>query len=159
MVQPLWKVVCQFLKMLSMQLPCVCVYVSTLSRVQLFETPWTAAHQAPLFMGFSRQESQCRLPFPTPGDLLDPGIELTSLTSPTLPGGFFTTEPPGKIPHYSISQQFQILPLDMYPRKTKAYVHTKSCTQMFISALFITVKTQKQLKGPSTDKHINNKLC
>ena len=145
MVQPLWKVVCQFLKILSTQLPCVCVYVSMLSRVQLFETPWTAAHQAPLFMEFSRQEYQCRLPFPSPGDLLDPGIELTSLTSPTLPGGFFATEPPGKIPHYSISQQFQILPLDMYSRKRKAYVHTKSCTQMFISAL-LQSKCRNNLK-------------
>ena len=38
-------------------------------------TPWTVAHQAPLFMGFSRQEYWSRLPFPSPGDLPDPGIE------------------------------------------------------------------------------------
>ena len=58
-------------------------------------TPWTIAHQAPLFMEFSRQEYWSGLPFP-PGDLPDPGIEPMSLVSPALAGGFFTTEPPGK---------------------------------------------------------------
>ena len=56
-----------------------------------FETPWTVAHQAPLSMGFSRQEYWSGLPFPSPGDLPDPGIEPTSFTPPTLAGGFFTT--------------------------------------------------------------------
>ena len=56
-------------------------------------TPWTVAHQAPLSMEFSRQEYQSGLPFPSPGDLSDPGI---TLASPTLAGRFFTTEPPGK---------------------------------------------------------------
>ena len=46
-----------------------------LSPVQLFVTPWTAAHQAPVSMGFSRQEYWSRLPFPSPGDIPDPGIE------------------------------------------------------------------------------------
>ena len=41
-------------------------------------TPWTVAHQAPLFMGFSRQEYWSGLPFPSPGDLPDPGIEPVS---------------------------------------------------------------------------------
>ena len=48
-------------------------------------------HQAPPSIGFSRQEYWSRLPCPLPGDLPDPGIELTSLTSPALAGGFFTT--------------------------------------------------------------------
>ena len=56
-------------------------------------TPWTIACQAPLSMGFSRQEYWSGLPFPSPGDLLDAGIKPTS---PALAGGFFTTEPPGK---------------------------------------------------------------
>ena len=56
-----------------------------------FSTPWTVAHQAPLSMGFSRQEYWSGLPFPSPGDLLDLGIEFKSLTSPALTGGFFTT--------------------------------------------------------------------
>ena len=45
------------------------------SRGQLFETPWTVACQAPLSMGFSRQEYWSGLPFPSPGDLPNPGIE------------------------------------------------------------------------------------
>ena len=67
--------------------------VCTLSHVRLFVTPWTVAHQAPPSMGFSRQEYWSGLPFPSLGDLSDPGIEPTS---PTLVGGFFTTAPPGK---------------------------------------------------------------
>ena len=47
-------------------------------------------------MGFSRQEYWSGLPCPPSGDLSDPGTELASLTSPTLAGGFFTHEPPGK---------------------------------------------------------------
>ena len=52
--------------------------------------------QAPLSMGFFRQEYWSGLPFPTPGDLFDPGMEPASPASPALVGGFFTTEPPGK---------------------------------------------------------------
>ena len=59
-------------------------------------TPWTTAHPAPLSMEFSRQEYWSGLPFPTPGDLPDLGIEPASLLSPALAGGFFTTVPPGK---------------------------------------------------------------
>ena len=62
--------------------------------MSLFD-PWTAAHQAPLSGGFSRQEYWSGLSFPTPGDLSDPGIEPASLVPPTLAGGF-TTEPLGK---------------------------------------------------------------
>ena len=52
-----------------------------LSHVQLFATLWTAACQAPLFIGFSRQEDWSGLSFPTPGDLPDSGIETTSSVS------------------------------------------------------------------------------
>ena len=62
---------------------------SLFSRVQLLGSPWTVARQAPLSMGFSRQEYWSGLPFPE--DLPDPRIQPTSLTSPTLAGGFFTT--------------------------------------------------------------------
>ena len=61
-----------------------------LSCVPLFATPWTVACQAPMSMGFSRQEYWSGLPFPSPGDLPDPGIEAMYLTSPA------TAEPPGK---------------------------------------------------------------
>ena len=65
--------------------------LSCFSGFQLFVTPWAVARQAPLSMGFSRQEYWSGLPFPAPGDLPDPGIESASLMSPALAGGFFTT--------------------------------------------------------------------
>ena len=64
---------------------CVCSVVSDSA------TPWTVACQAPLSMEFSRQESWNGLPFPSPEDLPNPGIKPTSLASPVLAGGFFTT--------------------------------------------------------------------
>ena len=71
---------------------CVCMCVlSCFICVQLFATPWTVAHQAPLSMGFSRQEYWSGLLGPPPGDLPDPGIEPVSLMSPALAAGFFTT--------------------------------------------------------------------
>ena len=67
--------------------------VKSLSRVRLFATSWTVAHQAPLSMGFARQEYWSGLPFPSPGDLPNPGIKPMS---PALAGGFFTSEPTEK---------------------------------------------------------------
>ena len=61
--------------------------LSHFNHVQLFVTPWTVALQAPLPMGFSRQEYWRGLPCPPPGDLPDPGMELESLTSPVFSGG------------------------------------------------------------------------
>ena len=72
----------------------LCVCVCSVSWLCL--TLWTIASQAPLSMEFSRQEYWSRLPFPTPGDLPDQGMEPTSLVPPALAGGFFTTESPGK---------------------------------------------------------------
>ena len=66
---------------------CVC----ELSCVQLFVTSWAVARQVPLSMEFSRQEYWSGLPFSSPGNLANPGIKPAS---PTLAGGFFTTEPP-----------------------------------------------------------------
>ena len=71
----------------------IVVVVQLLDQVQLFVTPWTVVHQAPLSMGFPRQEYWSGLPFPSPGDLPGPGIEPIF---PTLTSEFFTTEPPGK---------------------------------------------------------------
>ena len=59
------------------------------SHVQLFATAWTVACQTPLSMGYSTQEYWSGLPFPTQGDLPHPGIEPSSLESPTLAGGLF----------------------------------------------------------------------
>ena len=58
--------------------------LSRFSHVQLFATPWTVTHQAPLSMEFSRQEYWSELPFPSPGDLPDPGISPMSPASPAL---------------------------------------------------------------------------
>ena len=69
---------------------CSCV-LSCFSHVQFFATPWTVACQAPLSIGFSRQEYWSELPFSPPGDFPNPGIEPTPLMSPALAGGFFTT--------------------------------------------------------------------
>ena len=60
------------------------------------QSPWTVADQAPLSMGLSRQDYWSRLPFPPPGDLPNPGIELAAPAAPAWAGGFFTTAPPGK---------------------------------------------------------------
>ena len=68
------------------------VKVKSFSRVRLFSTPWTVAHQAPLSIGFPRQKYWSGLPLPLPQDLPDSGIELTSPVSPALAGRFFTTE-------------------------------------------------------------------
>ena len=72
-----------------------CACVLFLSCVWLFATPWTVAQQAPLSMGFPRQEYWSGFPFPSPGDLPHTGMEPES---PTVAGGFFTTEPPGRPP-------------------------------------------------------------
>ena len=69
--------------------------VKSLSRVWLSATPWTVAYKAPLSMEFSRQEYWSRLPFPSPGDLSDPGIEPGS---PTLQADTLPSKPPGNCP-------------------------------------------------------------
>ena len=69
------------------------VKVKSLSRVQLFATPWTVAYQASPSMGFSRQEYWSGLPFPSPGDLPNPGIEPGF---PALVADALTSELPGK---------------------------------------------------------------
>ena len=73
--------------------------VKLLSRVRLFATPWTVAHQAPLSMGFSRQESWSGFLFPSPGDLPNPGIKPGS---PALQADALTSKLPGK-PLYTLS--------------------------------------------------------
>ena len=75
------------------------VKLKSLSRVRLFATSWTVAYQAPPSMGFSRHEYWNGLPFPSPGDLPDPGIEPRF---PTLRADASTSEPPGKPPVLSL---------------------------------------------------------
>ena len=92
-----------------------------LSRLQLFATPWTITHQNPLSMEFSRQEYWSGLPFPSPGNLSDPGIEPRS---PTFQADALSSAPPGKPLSY---QQlcFQLF-IKMIPEKYK-YVHVQRC--------------------------------
>ena len=68
--------------------------MKSLSRVRLFATPWTVAYQASPSMGFSRQGYWSGVPFPSPGELPDPGIKPGS---PALEADALTSEPPGKI--------------------------------------------------------------
>ena len=79
---------------------------SEVSHIRLFETPWTVAHRAPPSMGFSRQEYWSGLPFPSPGDLSNPGIELGS---PTLQADTLPSEPPGKSTHIFLRRTPSVL--------------------------------------------------
>ena len=74
------------------------IYADVLSRGLLFVTPWTVAHQASLFMGFSRQEYWSGLPCPPPGDLPHPGTEFVSLCLLQWQVDSLPLAPPGK-PH------------------------------------------------------------
>ena len=80
---------------------CCCLVAKSSS----FASAWTTAHQAPLSMGFHRQEQWSALPFPSPGDLPDPGIKLVS---PVLAGRFFTTKSPA-----SDIKQNEIMPFEV----------------------------------------------
>ena len=95
-------------------LRCLCM-LSDFSRVQLFATPWTLAHQGPLSMGFSRQEHWNGLPFPSLGDLPDPGIKPRSLMSPGLADGFFTTSATWEAPRVPCPTPFRCLPSPGWP--------------------------------------------
>ena len=77
---------------LYMSCVCVCVCVHSVARSCLTLCN-SVAHQSPLSMRFSRQEYWSELPFLTPGELPNPGIKPTSLTSPALAGRFFITAP------------------------------------------------------------------
>ena len=77
--------------------------LSGFSHVWLFVTLWIIACQAPLCMGFSRQEYWSGLPFPSPGDLPDPGVKPVS---PALAAWFFTTASPGKLSPYDCIVSF-----------------------------------------------------
>ena len=95
------------------------VKVKSLSRVWLFATPWTVAHQAPLSMGFSRQEYCSGLPFPSPGDLPDPGIEPWS---PAFQADSSPSEPPGK-PSLISKYTTIIIIIKMVWYENKRYTH------------------------------------
>ena len=94
----------------NMYVPCV---PSCFSPVRLFATPWTVTHQAPLSIGFSRQEPWSGLPCPPAGDLPDTGIESVTSCSSSFAGEFFTSEPPGKPPGDVHTAAFKIAHKDL----------------------------------------------
>ena len=100
-----WKTICFTHSILAQSK--VKEKVKSLSRVRLFATPWTVAYQAPPSLGFSRQEYWSRLPFPSTGDLPNPGIEPRSsaLQVDALP-----SEPPGKPRHAVYAYNKKIFP-------------------------------------------------
>ena len=119
-----------------------------LSLVRLFATPWTVAHQAPLSMGFSRQEYWSGLPFPSPGDLPNPGMEPRS---PALRADALTSEPPGK-PILDYSQLINSVVIVSVDSKT-----TQPHTHIYI---YIYVSILLQTPLPSTLPHkIEQTLC
>ena len=151
----------------------------SLSRVWLFAAPWTIARQAPLSVGFSRQEYWSGFPCPPPGDLPDPGMEPASLMSPALAGGFFTTGAAwgaccaSKEPHRSRCELLggamglnggpwwpEAVPLTAaLGRKTKA---AGSCHWQFFSISFwrlLNEKTHMLQCGINFKTMVNNFFC
>ena len=103
-----------------------CMRGQSLSHVRFSVTPWTAACQAPLSMGFSRQEYWSGLSFPPPGDLPNPEIKPTSAA---LAGGFLTTEPPGKSHMYPSANHSHIRPWQDHPQVSPVS-STKVCVSL-----------------------------
>ena len=129
---------------------CVCVYIYThkcvcvcvCSVAQLFATPWTLAHQAPLSLEFSRQEYWSGLPFHTSEDLLDSGIKSIPLASPALTGRLFTTVPPRNsicVHIYTHMCIYIYMSIDIY---MYIYVYTHMC-----------IYTWSLNPGPYNDKY------
>ena len=116
---------------------CTCV----LSNVRLFVTPWTVEHPAPLSMGFPRQEYWSGVPFPSPEDLPDPGMEPTSLASPALTGGFFTIGPSP-----------QGIELNNTPNPTGSTLGTSvaafGCQKTEVNNLFLSLKSKLKQETP-----------
>ena len=129
---------------------CVCVCVLVAQSCQLFATPWTGAHQAPLSVEFSRQEYWSGLPFPSPGDLPDPGIKPIS---PALQADSLPSEPTGKpinvrgIPQSLCQSKFP-------PHASKM----PSCLEAgnYWEALLYGIHS---LKGESATPLVNETLC
>ena len=107
----------------------VIVIMKSLSRVRLVATPWTVANQAPPSMGFSRQEYWSGLPFPSPGDLPDPGIEPGS---PALWADALPSEPPGKSQYHLLINYFEKIFLNITLHKNfRIFLPTDFCFFFF----------------------------
>ena len=131
-----------------------CWVLSYFSCVCLFVTPWTVASQAPLSMGFSRQEYWSGLACPPPGDLPNPQSVPMSLTSPALAGRFFSTnttwEAPWFLlwqhfpPHHHPAASYQKNPVSCYPcfclLFLAIYQHLLPCFFQFTAQSFVVLK-------------------
>ena len=122
------------------------VKVKSLSRIPLFATPWTVAYQAPLSMRFSRQEYWSGLPFPSPGDLPDPGIEPGS---PTLQTDALPSEPPGKSGHLKSIKTLSLLHLVVFLLKslTSACLKALSCQTYDINGMLFDLHVTQSSKA------------
>ena len=104
-------------------------------------TSWTVAHQAPLSLGFFGQQYWSGLPFPTPGDLPNPGIKPVY---PALAGEFFTTEPPGKL-YISVSMVYhRILTI-----VSKLYSRTLLLSILYVTVLHLLTSTSNSITPTS----------
>ena len=121
---------------------CVCVWVCVLSYVWLFATAWTIVYQPPLFMGFPRQEHWCGLPFPSPGDLPNPGVKPASLVSPALAGRFFTVAPQRLVEWTKWVHSYKAF-IMVWHRTCIKNIQFSNCTYDFI--LFISETYKKVL--------------
>ena len=121
--------------------------VQSLSRVRLFATPWTVAHQTPLSMGFSRQEYWSGLPCPPPGDLPNPGIKPRS---PSLQADSLPSEPPGK-PMSTGVGSLSLLQV-IFPTQESSWdlLHCRSLCQLSYHLVAVHYATSKALLPVST---------
>ena len=122
------------------------VKVKSLSRVRLFATPWTIAHQAPPSMGFSRQEYWSGLPFPSPGDLPNPGVKPGS---PALQTDALPSEPPVKFS--SVTQSCPTLcdPMNCSTPSLPVYHHLLEFTQTHVRRVGDAIQLSHPLSSPS----------
>ena len=116
----------------------LCTHAQSLSRVRLLAAPWTVAHQAPLSLGFSRQKYWSGLPFPSPGDLPDPGIEPGS---PALQAGSLPSEPPKK-PMFQGRRHF--------PKTLLTRLRTADPASLCLKGPFRCVRGNKQGRLPAS---------
>jgi len=134
---------------------CMLVCAKLLGWVWLFVILWTVAWQAPLAIEFSRQEYWSGLSCPPPGDPPDPGIEPTSLTSPALAGGFFTTSATWEahyfLPFSSVAQSCPTLCIPMNCSTPGLPVHHQlpEFTQMHVHQVGDAIQPSHPPSSPS----------
>ena len=134
---------------------CACM-LGHFTCVWLFATLWTVAHQAPLSMGFSKQEYWSGLPCSPPEYLSDSGIKPAALTSRSLAGGFFTTSATWEAPnggHMSLQADLHYFILQVYWGSLHTHKPSLICSNFLLLSLFpVMIRLTADLKGRSMDK-------